>query len=157
MSTNFLQTNEFVISIEKLPDVVLTSQKVDLPSVSVAQVTRSSPFNSIHELGDKLEYSELSITFMLQESLNNYLEIFKWMKSITFPERFEQYGSDKLFSDMSVVLKSSHKNPSHRFDFYNCFPTSLSNISLDVASDSIDYPECTVSFSYDYFEIAQNV
>jgi hypothetical protein len=92
--------------------------------------------------------------------MNNYLEIYNWIKGITFPQNFDQFkeineSKEGRFSDISVLVLNSSKNPSINITYRNCFPISLSEITLDTTSSDLIYPEATATFQYDYYEIEQ--
>ena len=92
--------------------------------------------------------------------MNNYLEVYNWLIGITFPQKFDQSKTIKeskegLISDISILILNSNKNPSINITYKNCFPISLSEITLDTTSSDLIYPEATVTFQYDYYEIEQ--
>ena len=42
-------------------------------------------------MGDKLEYEDLTVTFIVDEYLENYTSLHEWMTAIGFPENREQF------------------------------------------------------------------
>jgi hypothetical protein len=158
MITNYLQNLEFQITIERIPNVEFFTQKVNIPGISMTPVETSTPFNKLYQASDKLSYSEMSLSFIIDEKMKNYIEIFNWMTSISAPQSFEQYRGlpkerEKFSSDITILVLNSHKNPNLNFNFKNCFPISLGEISLDTTQTDLTYPEVTVGFQYDYFTI----
>jgi len=157
-TTNYLQNIEFQVTVEKLPHVEFFVQKLNIPGITMNSVETPTPFNKIYQVGDKLSYSELILTFILDEDMKTYLEVFNWITSSTAPQSFDQYrGSPKdrgaLFTDITIMVLNSHKNLNLSFDFKNCFPVGLGEVSLDTTQTDLTYPECTVNFQYDYFTI----
>jgi hypothetical protein len=160
MITNYLSPLEFVVTVKRLPNVQFFTQRATIPSVIMQPIDKPTPFKTIFETGDRVTYSELNLTFIVDEQMNNYIEIFNWIKGLTFPENFNQFKNIKeseegLRSDISIVVMNSHKNPSIRIDYYDCFPISLSEVLLDTTQSDIVYPEATVTFQYNYFSISQ--
>jgi hypothetical protein len=158
---NFLQNIEFQVTVEKLPNVEFFVQKINIPGITMSPVETSTPYNKIYQAGDKLSYSELSLSFIIDENMDSYIEIFNWLTSATAPQSFGQYkGLPKerksLETDISILVLNSHKNLSLTFNFKNCFPVSLGEVSLDTTQTDIAYPDCTVGFQYDYFTIEKN-
>jgi len=158
MITNYLSPLEFQIAIKRIPNVEFFTQKISLPAVNVSPVERSGPMNKVFQTPDKMTYDELSLSFIVDEKMTNYLEIFNWLKGISAPESFDQYrrtneSDDGLYSDISVMILNSNKNANIEFTFYNCFPTSLSGVELDTTNTDVIYPESSVTFRYDYYEI----
>lgn len=160
MITNYFSPLEFIVSIKRLPNTEFFTQRTQIPSVSSSPIVYSTPFNNLFETPDKLTYDNFNFSFIIDEKMNNYLEIYNWIKGVTFPQNFDQFkaineSKEGRFSDISVLVLNSSKNPSINITYRNCFPISLSEITLDTTSPDLIYPEATVTFQYDYYEIEQ--
>lgn len=158
MITNYLSPLEFRILVQRLPNVSFFTQRVSIPDVSATGTDQPTPFNRAYQQPNSLTYSTLDLNFILDEEMENYIEIFNWLKGITFPENYDQYTRQKdskfgLYSDITVTILNSHKNPKIEFTYKNCFPISLSSVRMDTTQPDITYPEATVTFQYDYFDI----
>ena len=160
MITNYFSPLEFIVSIKRLPNTEFFTQRTQIPSVSSSPIVHPTPFNNLFETPDKLTYDNFNFSFIIDEKMNNYLEIYNWIKGVTFPQNFDQFkaineSKEGRFSDISVLVLNSSKNPSINITYRNCFPISLSEITLDTTSADLIYPEATVTFQYDYYEIEQ--
>lgn len=160
MITNYLSPLEFVVSVKRLPNVQFFTQKASIPSLNINPVDRATPFKMLHETGDKLTYGELNLSFIIDEKMNNYLEIYNWMLGIAFPEEFDQYKNLKeseygTRSDISIIVMNSHKNPNIEVSFKDCFPISLGDVMLDTTSTDVQYPEASVTFIHNGYTIKQ--
>ena len=160
MITNYLSPLEFIIVVKRLPNVQFFTQRTTIPSVSASTIPHPTPFNQVFETGDRLNYTDLSFSFIIDEDMSNYIEVFNWIKGITFPENFGQYtnienSQEGLRTDISIKVLNSHKNPTVQIDYYDCFPTDLSDVVLDTTQTDVVYPEATVTFRYNYFEITK--
>lgn len=158
MITNYFSPLEFQVNIKRLPNVEFFVQKTAIPGVSGNPAIMPTPFNRLNFTPDKLQYSPLELSFIVDEEMKNYLEVFNWIKGTTFPERYEQYknlaeSEHGIDSDITIVALNSHKNPIIRINFTNCIPTALSPVILDTTSPDVVYPEATATFTYDYFDI----
>jgi hypothetical protein len=157
MDTNYLSTASFSISIDRLPNVEFNTQKINIPSISSGNINTGSPLGNIFNVGDRLEYDDLILSFIVNETMDNYLEITNWLIGISAPQESSQYGkfpnglTEK--ADIIILITNSHKNPHLRITFVDCFPISLSDIQLDVTATTIEYPEATATFKYNYFKI----
>ena len=40
--------------------------------------------------GDKMEFEDLNVRFLVDENLENYMEIQNWMRGLGFPESFQE-------------------------------------------------------------------
>jgi hypothetical protein len=160
MITNYLSPLEFIVSVRRMPNVQFFTQRAAIPSVAVIPVERPSPFKVIYDTGDKMSYGDLNLSFIIDEKMNNYLEVYNWMLGIAFPDEFAQYDeiTGQLYgikSDISVVIMNSHKNPNIEIIFKECFPINLSEITLDTTLTDVQYPEATATFAYNSFTITQ--
>ena len=153
MITNYLSPVSFKIIIDRLPNVEFFTQRVNLPQLSMAAPAQVSPIHAIYQTPDRIEYSELDLSFIVDENMSNYEEILRWMEGMGTPETSNQrlnldkskYGAR---SDITIMIENSSRNPNLKFTFTECFPTSLSGVPLDVTSSDVTYPECSVTFRY---------
>lgn len=160
MITNYLSPLEFVVTVKRMPNVQFFTQRTSIPGISINPVNVGSPFKTIFATGDNLAYGELNLSFVVDEKMNNFIEVFNWMHGVAFPEKFSQYRDLEnsefgILSDISIVVMNSNKNPVIKLDFINCFPTSLGEIILDTTASDLQYPEATVTLTYDSYTITQ--
>jgi len=157
---NYLSPASFTISVDRMPNVEFFTQSLSIPGVSGSPVEMVTPVRSFYQPQDNLQYDDLSLSFILDENMKSYQEILQWMEGIGFPESTDQYSTYKaenqsrgLFSDISVVITNSHKNPNIKFTFIDCFPVSLGSIDLNVNTQDIAYATCDVTFRHGQFKI----
>lgn len=160
MVTNFMSPVEFAVVVKRLPNVQFFTQTINIPSVSMESISQPNPFKVIPVPGDRLSYGDLSLSFIIDEAMNNYIEVYNWIKGLTFPNNFNQNDDLKsseygLLTDISIVIMNSHKNPNISISFEDCFPVSLSDITLDTTASDVVYPQATVTFTFKDFTITQ--
>lgn len=160
MITNFMSPLEFLVSVKRLPNVQFFTQAVNIPSFSIQPIEQPNPFKPIPVPGDRASYGDLSLSFVVDESMNNYIEVFNWMKGIAFPNNFNQYKNLEaseygLLTDISIVIMNSHKNANISVNFVDCFPVNLSDVTLDTTQTDVIYPQATVTFTFKDFTITQ--
>lgn len=157
---NYFSPLEFKIIIKRLPNVEFFTQRSMIPSISSNPIVQPTRFNPVYQTPDQVNFSNLDLTFIVDENLNNYTEIFNWMIASTFPENHNQFRrleetEEGLFSDISVTIMNSKKNSNIEVYYKNCFPISLSDIQLNTTDQDVTYPEVTTTFQYDTFSIKQ--
>lgn len=155
---NYFSPLEFRISIKRLPNVEFFTQRSQIPSISTSPIQQPTRFNPVFRTGDAVSFSNLDLTFVVDEDMKNYTEIFDWIIGSTFPENHEQFkainnSAEGIFSDISILILNSKKNSNIEVIYKNCFPISLSDIQLDTTQSDVTYPEATASFQYDTFSI----
>lgn len=161
MITNYLSPQSFIVSIDRLPHVEFFTQKVMIPDVSGSPQQTNTPLGLIYDSPSQLQYSDLDITFIIDEDMKNYLEILNWLEGMGSPNTQDQYAkleaSDEgIQSDITIVINNNHKNPNLHFKFKDCFPVNISSISLDVTSADTIYSEATATFRYTNFTVASH-
>ena len=155
---NFFSPLEFRVTIKRLPNVEFFTQRSMIPSISNNPIVQPTRFNPVYRTPDTVNFSNLDLTFIVDEDLNNYTEIFDWMIASAFPENHNQFkqianSEEGLFSDISVIIMNSKKNSNIEVSYKNCFPISLSDIQLNTTDQDVTYPEVTATFQYDSYSI----
>lgn len=155
---NFLSPLGFGFKIKKAPHINYFVQSVAIPSISIAAVEVPTPFSKLPYAGTSITYDPLSITFKVDEDMENYTEIFTWIEGMGFPEKFDQYKKlsekpmgDGIFSDVSVFVLTSAKNPNKEIVFIDAFPISLSELRLQTTDTDVEHITATVDFRYSRF------
>jgi len=144
---NFLSPVGFqlVINRTKFANIEYFCTGVTLPSIDLAE--SPTPYRNLSTAvaGDRINFSELSITFNVTEDMENYVETFNWMH--------DSLGSENVEADAQLLILNSHNNVAKRIKFNGIFPTSLDSLDFNTQNDSIEYLQATVSFKYTNFEI----
>lgn len=160
---NFIPTG-FKFFLDKIPNVSYFCQAASLPGITAGQAILPNPLRDIAVAGDKAQFNELRIRFIIDEELKNWLEIYNWIVGLTYPEDTEQYRNlyksgngmstfGGLYSDGSLFILSSHKNVQYKVDFTNLFPVILTDIDMDSSLGDIDAITADVSFQYTTYNI----
>lgn len=157
MITNYLSPIEFELSITRIPNVEFFVQRASIPGISMQGAIQPTRFNNVYHSPDNLQFGEFNITFIVDERMRNWAEIFNWMNGLSFPRDHSEFIAQKeddngLYSDVRLLVKNSGKNPNVRFVFRDAFPINMSDIQLDTTQNDVIHPECSVSFQYDTFE-----
>lgn len=160
---NFLSPLNFKFTLRRAPHINFFLQNVSLPQVTINPTPAySNILIDIPLPGEFVTFSPLTITFKVDEDLQNYLEIFNWIKSLGDYGRDGDYaklqnaaaGSDLgLYSDISLMVLSSAKRPNYEITFMDAFPTSLSAITFNTTDPTVSFIEAKAEFRYTIFEI----
>lgn len=156
---NYFIPTGFNFIIDRIPNVNFFCQSVNLPGVNLGTVTINTPFKDYPLAGDKVEFNEFRISFVVDEELKNWIEIYNWIIGLGFPSDFGQYSDLKkshpngIYSDANLFILSSHKNVQHKVVFQNIFPVSLSDIDMNSISSDTTTTIADVSFAYTIYNI----
>jgi hypothetical protein len=82
---DYSQSNQFKIYLPIFPTTEWFVVRANIPGVTMGQASQYTPFVDVAVVGDKLQYDNFNMTFMVDESLENYMEMYNWVKNIGFP------------------------------------------------------------------------
>lgn len=152
---NNLSLVNFKLKFKRLPDVEYRVQSVSIPGLELGSVDRPSPFVRIPYPGN-LTYGDLTVTFLVGESLADYLSIYDWMVMMGHPDSLTQYDPENVFSDCSVVILNSSRTAQVAVKFTDAFPISLSAIDFDTTLQDVNYATATATFKFGrfYYDLA---
>lgn len=160
-NTNFLSPLNFKFQISRAPSVNFFIQKVNIPGFSLPDINVNNPLLRIPYPGEHLLYDELSITYKVDENLQNYMEIFNWLKAIgkqdyaEYKQISEQpsYSGDGVYSDITLSVLTSERNPHYDIVFHDAFPVMIASLEFDSTLQDVIYLETSVKFRYTYYDI----
>lgn len=147
-NTNYLQPTKFLLSFSDVSDAVYFCQQVNLPGLSVAEVAQPTPHANLFKQGTKVNYSNLDITFMVNEDLSAWTTIHDWMRDNSINEK---YRNVKV--DATLTILSNLNNPRIRITYRNVFPISLGSLIFDTTLSAENHLSATANFKYDYYDI----
>ena len=146
---NYFIPTGFKFVIDKIPHVNFFCQSTNLPGLSAGQFLQVTPLRDMPIAGDKVQMNELRVRFIIDEELQNWLEVYNWIKGITFPEDLEQYNSEETYSDGFLTILTSNKNVQYVAKFTNLFPVDLTDIEMssDVADAEVVAADATFAYT----------
>ena len=157
--TNYLSPSSFDVSIAKMPNVEFFIQTINIPSIQSGPAELQSTLKTLYNIPDRLVYSDLEMTFIVDENMENYREILSWLEGMGSPQaRGDQYRAKlaevgSFYSDITIIVRNSSKNPNLKFTFTNAFPTALGQIEFDVKQTEVTYATLDATFRYDSFAV----
>ena len=151
---NYLSSTRAVITIPGLDNLSLTATAWNLPGVSTGSPLQVTTSTDIPHTGDDLLSDVFRIEFMVLEDLSNWIEIYKWIISITDPRRTTNWTNKQgTYLTGNMIISSSHNNPIAEITFNNMIPITLTEIPFLTAYNETDYIKCTAEFRYSDFII----
>lgn len=155
---NLLGPNNFHFVARELPKVSLFTTIFNMPGCSLGRALVPNSNVDYNVPGEKIEFDDLTISFLLDEHITNYIEIFNWMSALGFPESSDQFKKfkDPTFnytekSDILLTVTSNKFNPIIKVNFVDCFPINLSQVSFTNTDPTITPITCDVTFDYTYY------
>ena len=149
--------------MQDAPNLTWFCQSVNVPGVSIDAIDVQTPYLNIPQAGAKVTFEELSVRFIVDEHLKNWMEIYDRIIALGLAEGSENYRLLKAQSDLTqrggtvstlvLTVLTSAMNPQMEFHFYEAFPTSISALEFDSAAGDLEYFTATVGFRYTNYEI----
>ena len=182
---DYASPTQFKFNIIKLPKVTYFCTQVNVPGLSLGgTIDQQTRFKDIPQPGDKLTYGDLTMTFLVDENLENYQEIHGWLVGLGFPRDHSEFrnligaGSDRFpvsnesvstepgkvkygvtdqgptFSDATLSILTSKNNAIQEVRFRDIFPVSLSGLQYDQQTTDVQYLTASVTFNYEIYDFA---
>ena len=79
---NMLPPGNFKVTIDsrEFANVQFFCTTANLPAISSAEVLQGYAHKNAYFPGDTIEYSTFDITFIVDEEMKNYIEMYNWIK-----------------------------------------------------------------------------
>ena len=167
---NFLAPTGFKFSLKRSPGVAFFCNQANIPSLDLGIASQPSYLKDIDVPGDKTQFGDLTLRFLVDEDLVNYMEIQNWIRGLGYPEDLDQfsklqdaktdsvlasYSKDRqnIYSDGTLSVLSSAQFANFQVVFKDLFPVSLSTVMFDATDTDIQYFTADVSFKYTIYNI----
>jgi len=161
---NFLSPVGFSFSLSKNPKVSFFCNSARIPEINLGTAIFSTYLKSIEVPGEKLEYSDFYLKFLVDENMENYMAIHNWITGLGFPETTAQFkslttGDDGLrdlnlqFSDGTLRILNSNYRDVAIVKFQDLFPVSLSALEFEASETDYNYFTAEVVFKYTIYNI----
>ena len=178
---DYASPTQFRFGIHQLPKVEFFAVSATIPAIALSDVIIPTPLKSIPMMGDQLTYDNLTITYIVDEHLENFLSIHEWMTAIGFPKNRTQFSEfrantsntpttrlgrtteigevtettsiNALFSDATLTVLSNKNNPIVNVFFRDLYPIAMSALDYNQGATDVEYLTATVDFAYQIYEI----
>ena len=161
---NYLSPIGFVFVLDKARNVSFLCQRASIPDVSLGEIDIATPGFASYAIDGNIKYGELTLEFIVDEDLTNYLEVHNWIRALGTPSdrgeradwqrKFRNYeDSDPKFSDATLQVLNNNNRLNFNIVFEELFPVSLSTLEFDVTETDNDYFTAQATFAYSIYEI----
>jgi hypothetical protein len=161
---NFLSPVGFKFTLAKEPKVAFMCNSARIPEITLGIAKQPSYLKMIDVPGEILTYGDLTLKFLVDENMENYMAIHNWLTGLGFPETTKQYkdlttnddgirDSKEAFSDGSLSILNSNYRSIATIKFRDLFPVSLSSLEFDATPTDVVYLSAQVTFKYTIYDI----
>jgi hypothetical protein len=150
--------------LSKAPKAVFFCNSARIPEISLDLAKQPNYLKDLDIPGEKLSYGDLTLKFLVDENLENYMSIHNWLTGLGYPETTEQYknlttndfGQQDIkenFSDGTLTILNSNYQEVAKVKFKDLFPISITSLEFDATMNDIQYFTSEVSFKYTVYNI----
>ena len=169
---NFLAPVGFKFGLQRSPGVAFFCNEANIPDMTLGEAIQPTYLRDIPTPGDKIQFGDLSLRFLVDEDLSNYMEIQNWIRGLGYPENTESFqkltekgvlndgkaysykqSGDDIYSDGTLQILSSNLVPKFHVKFTDLWPYSLTTMTFDATDTDIEYFTADVSFKYTIYTI----
>ena len=177
---DYSSPTQFKLNIHQLPLVEFNSVGCNLPGINMGDAIFPTPFKQIPVMGDTITFENLTLDFIVDEYLENYITVHNWMTAIGFPKNRKQFAdfravtsntpnarqgvsrdigdtqpstpANALFSDATLTILSNKNNPILNVLFRDIYPVTLSALDFTQTATDVEYQTASIDFSYQLYE-----
>ena len=164
---NFLSGVAFKFNLTKLPKVDFFSNSARIPELNLELAKQPSYLKNIDVPGERLTFGDLTLQFLVDENMENYIAVYDWLKGLGFPEttkQFKELTTDKdgqrdqkeAFSDGTLRILNSNYREVAKVKFEDIFPISLTSLEFDATNTDIQYFTAQASFKYTIYNLSSS-
>lgn len=178
---DYASPTQFRMIINQLPKVEFFITAANVPGINLGEAIFPTPLKQIPMQGDEITFENLSISFLVDENLENYKELHDWLIGIGFPQSRSQFkdfrsttsnrpgttqGNSQdigdvqpstavspMFSDATLTILSNKNNPVVEVRFEELSPVALGALNFDQEATDVQYLKTTCDFNYKYYKI----
>ena len=176
---DYASGTQWRLAFNRLPKTNWFCTAANVPGITLGEAQYPTPMSDMFVTGDKLTFETLNITFLVDEELQNYRELWDWIVGIGTPVKHSQWTSElfkgdgavrqfgtedvdprtkvsyeesNLYSDATLIVYNSKNTAKVNVQFKNMFPTSLSALEYSQELTDVEYLKASATFRYLYYE-----
>ncbi len=167
---NFLAPTGFRFLLKRSPKIAFFCNQANIPALDMGTAIQSTYFKDLDVPGDKVQFGDLTLRFLVDEDLENYMELQKWIRGLGYPEsdkdivnlqklgpgdvggRYAEEGLN-VYSDATLQILSNNLVPKFQVFFKDVFPVSLTTLNFDATDTDIEYFTAEATFKYSIYTI----
>ena len=165
---NFLSGVGFKFNLSKFPKVDFFSNSARIPELNLELTRQPSYLKNIDVPGERLTYGDLTLRFLVDENMENYISVYTWLKGLGFPETTQEYkdlttdkdgqrDNKEAFCDGTLRILNSNYREVAKVKFTDLFPTSLTSLDFDATNTDIQFFTAEATFKYTIYNLESSI
>ena len=165
---NFLSGVGFKFNLAKFPKVDFFSNSARIPELNLELARQASYLKNIDIPGERLTYGDFTLRFLVDENMENYISIYKWLKGLGFPETTQEFRDlttdqdgirdpKEAFCDGTLRILNSNYREVAKVKFKDLFPTSLTSLDFDATNTDVQFFTAEATFKYTIYNLTSSI
>ena len=162
---NFLSPIGFKFALGKAPKVDFFCTNSRIPELSLGLANQPTYLKNIDIPGEKLTFGDLTLRFLVDENMENYMAVHNWLTGLGYPESTQDYvdlvkpvtaeprEDLNQFSDGKLHILNSNFQDVAIVKFNDLFPVGLTSLEFDATETDINYFTAEVVMRYTVYSI----
>ena len=153
-----LSPGNFKVTIDSSEFANLTffCTTANVPNINQSEVLQGYGNRQAYFPGDTIDYGTFDITFIVDEEMKNYIEIFDWMQKNAdhnvSKTKNSGYSHEEKVKDVVLSIQTNKNTINKQIKFSDAFPITLGDLAFTTQDTAVEYVTCTVSFRYNRYE-----
>lgn len=154
------------MTFDRVANTTFYCTKINLPALSIPAISQKTPMINLFVPGNKMEFEPLVMTFMVDDTLSAWNDLFIWLTGLSGPTTNgwmnlantavskggqPLYGVRPPYSDGILTINTAKNNPMLRAQFYDLFPTSLSGLQFEAGQSADMQIMAIAEFRFSYY------
>ena len=145
---NFLSPIGYLFLLDKAKKVSFLCQQASIPSINLGDVLIPTAGLVPLPREGNIRYGDLTVEFIVDEDLRNYMEIHNGMRALGTPQYYDERAAwetryqdapsqDVRFSDATLQVLNNNNLANFDVVFKDLFPSELSTLTFDVSQEDL--------------------
>lgn len=131
-------------------ELTYTIQSTNLGGVTLQPAEMPARFSNIPFPGDKAQFGNLNIRFLLDENLSQWTLLNKWVFDMT--NGVNQENINDLITSVEISILDRQNQPKVKIMYHNAHVIDIGDIEYDMVGDEQTLV-CTATFVYTHYTI----
>lgn len=155
---NDMRNNRFVFTAAGMPQLPYFVTSANVPGLNLGEFRVPTPLTDYPMPGDKIMFEPLVVRYKVDERLETFLGLQRWMRGLAFPEGHAEHAAmtehmPKGTMDCGLSFRTNLGDLEAFFvHFKNCWPTALEGVDFDVGDGQVPVTS-TATLVYSTYDI----
>lgn len=132
----------------ELMTVMMYCEATTLPGINIS-TTQARSYGELREIPYERLFDNITLTFFVDTGMEVKYIFDEWIAAIQNPHTRQMGWYDNYVTDLNITVQDKDENDTYSITLYECYPKSISPITLDY--NSKDIMKLQVSMNYKYW------